>query len=88
MRRWVRADGVLSHHTVGRVVLLAPRQAQPVVVSGAGVAVWEHLARPRSLDELAAALADEYHADADMIAADVEPVLGQLEDHGAVRCQP
>ena len=87
MRRWARAERVLYHHTVGHVLLLPRGEQQPLVVSGTGAAVWDRLARPCSVEELAGELAHEYGADAATIAADVEPVLRTLEAHGAVRCQ-
>ena len=51
----------------------------------AGAFIWERLDRPATRAELRAALLDEYEADPETIAADLEGFLGQMVAIGAVR---
>lgn len=49
-----------------------------------GAAVWELLANPRTIDEIAHTLAHTYAAAPAVIASDIEPLLTQLAETGFV----
>ena len=66
------------------VVVLGPDATEPVTLDGTGVAVWETLAEPRSIDDLVAMLAREFGADPAQVSADVRPLLERLDALGVV----
>ena len=63
---------------------LARIDGDNVSLAGSGAAVLDLLDEPRTLDELANALAEAYDADVATSAADVEPLLDQLTESGFV----
>ena len=85
---WMRAEEVLWREVVDGVLLLAPGEQEPVVLSGSGVLVWERLAEPATGKVLAAWLADAYGQPPDTILEDLLPALADLEDRGLVRSHP
>ena len=47
-------------------------------LNGVGAFIWEHLDQPRTQAELLAALLEEFAADPDVIAADLERFLDEM----------
>jgi hypothetical protein len=86
MERWQRDEAVLWRAgPAGALVVLAPGDSEPFVVRGRGLALWSELAEPATVEELVARLAERFAADPAVITADIEPVLGQLDERGAIR---
>lgn len=83
MRRYRRSPDLLTRQAPG-FVALARIDGATVSLAESGAAVWDLLDEPRTLAELADALAETYDADASTIAVDVEPLLGQLTESGFV----
>lgn len=54
-------------------------------LNGVGAFVWGRLEVPATRDELVQAIADEYAADEDAVAADLERFLGEMVSIGAIR---
>lgn len=81
---WARSPDVLSRRGAQRTVLLPPGRQDPLFVSGAGVAVWELLDPPVTVDELVRQLSDVYGMDADTVEASIAPLLEELLAAGAV----
>ena len=54
--RWRRADDVLVRRTSRSVVVLADNAAEPVLLSGAAVVLWDALVEPRDLESLVASV--------------------------------
>ena len=50
-----------------------------------GTFIWEHLEAPRTQADLQAVILDEYTADPDVLAADLERFLGEMTLIGALR---
>jgi hypothetical protein len=88
--RWTRHPESLWRATGDTVVVLpgAGDDPTPLSISGSAARLWELLAQPVSLGELAAQLADAYGADAEVIAADLAPVLEDLRAAAAVERSP
>lgn len=84
-RRYAREDATLWRGVIGGVLLLVPGCDETVHVSTPGDVVWDLLAEPRTLDQLAEALAAEYGEPVDTVLRDVEPIVRSLHDLGAVR---
>ena len=80
-----RSPGVLWRRSLDAVVLVAPGSADLVTLVGTGPAVWELLADWRTLDDLAAILADAFGASSDQVRADLEPILSDLTAAGALQ---
>jgi hypothetical protein len=65
--------------------MLLPDSSDDVItLAGTGPAVWELLAEWRSSKDLAAILADAFGSSAALVAADLGPLLAELESKGAV----
>jgi hypothetical protein len=82
--RWCRRPDVLVRRSLDAVVVLAVEGDELVTLAGTGPEVWDLLAEPRSLRELTEILAARHGAPADVVAADLPPVLRRLTDGGMV----
>ncbi|MGH8976917.1 MAG: PqqD family protein [Acidimicrobiia bacterium] len=71
-----RAPETLERRTRSSVVLLA--NELPIVLRGTAVAIWDSFAHPRSVAEVARALADAYGASEDVVLQEMLPVLENL----------
>jgi PqqD family protein of HPr-rel-A system len=63
-------------------IVVDPRSREVHLLNETAARVWELLASPRSLDELAATLGEEYDAPAGELRAGVEEVIAGLRDKG------
>jgi hypothetical protein len=93
MARFVRSPDVVARQIAGETVLVpiatrtenaARRTANFYVLNETGELLWEHLAVPADVDELARHLVQQYQIDADSARADVERFLSELTDCGAI----
>jgi hypothetical protein len=81
--RYRRSPATLWRSYAGEV-LLARREGDIRVLSATGADVWGLLGEPRSLAEVAEALADDYRAPAGAILEGVTSLVGELRDEGLV----
>jgi hypothetical protein len=79
-----RTPAVLSERVAGETVLLDPETGRCVRLNGSGAVVWEALAEPAMVDELAAALAEAAGIDRDRAGADVRAFVAELRVRGLV----
>ena len=86
-RRLVRATGTLSRRVAAGVLVLAPGATDAVLLSGSGAAVWELLVGTPMAD-VVQILAGAYDTEADVVAADIEPVIAELTARGLVTPTP
>lgn len=87
-RRWVRDPRVLWRDVADGVLLLAGGAQEPVLLSGTGALLWDRLVEPLTDEDLAARLAEVCGEQLEVVLADLEPALADLERCGAVRRQP
>jgi hypothetical protein len=66
------------------VVVLPEQTDDPVTLAGSGALLWELLAQPRTLPDVAEELAGLYGAPVDVVASDLEPVVERLVSIGAL----
>ena len=66
------------------VALLDLRSNQYFSLNAVGAALWQALARPRSINDLCDAVADDFEVASDACRADVRALLGDLQRHGLV----
>lgn len=85
---WTRSPQVLWRRVAGGVLLLAPRDAEPLLVTGSGAAVWELLESPLGVEELAERLAETFDVSTEEAAAGAAPFLADLVDRGIVTASP
>ena len=79
----VRRPEVLEAQLSEReLVLLGPESEEYFGLDSVAADVWARLASPMSFDALVADLARDYDAPAEVIAADLAPVIGELVDGG------
>jgi hypothetical protein len=87
--RW-RRDPRTLWRAAGDTIVLLPDGGDgqtPLTIHGSAALLWELLARPVSLAELASELAAAYGEEAEVIAADLAPALDGLLAASAVeRC--
>jgi hypothetical protein len=85
--RWVRREDVLWRVVGDAVVLLRPdaEPRDPVTLTEPGGTVWKALAEPRSVAELAAAMAERYEGDPHRIRSDLQVLVEDLHEAGFVR---
>lgn len=80
----VAARDQVSADLEGEAVILNLGDGVYYGLDGVGARVWELLREPRSVDELAGAVAAEYHVDRDTALADLLALLGELAGRGLV----
>ena len=81
-RRLVHASDVLWRSIPGTAVMLLRADDDVVVLSGTGLALWDELAVPRCLDEVATVFADRYGVTPDVVAESLGGVLDELGRRG------
>jgi hypothetical protein len=82
--RVVRNAAALWRRTLEGVVVLAAGSDEVELLAPPADEIWSALARPVDIDELAAALASDHAASADVVLADVERFVEQLVVRGLV----
>lgn len=73
-----RSPHVLWRGSASRIVLLGPGSQNPLVMTGAGAALWEVLEQPVTLDGAATHLAGRYEVSEEKVAGDIRPLLDEL----------
>ena len=79
-----RRGDVLWRRSLDSVVLLPVGATEPVALAGTGPAVWELLAAPRSVSELAQDLAARYATDPSTVESDLAMLLADLGALGVI----
>ena len=82
--RWQRRSDALTRISLDSVLISTAEGTEPFSLSGPGPAIWELLATPITTAELVARLAASHNGDPVQVRADVEPILAQLHDRGAI----
>lgn len=82
-----RDAGVLAERVLADTLLLDPATGTYVRLNESGGLLWDALACPASVDELAGRLADRYGLDAERAAADAERFVASLAGRGLVRVE-
>ena len=82
--RYRRSPEVLWRSTPSGVVILPPGEREPLLLESTGIALWEVLAKPVTLDAAAQALADAYGVEPNRVAVDIEPVIDVLVRRGVI----
>ena len=78
-----RAD-VLWRRTADTVVIRRRGNDELVVLAGTGADLWDSLAEPSSVGDVAAALAEEFGAELPVVRNDVERAVADLIERGVV----
>jgi len=79
-----RNPDVLQQDLDGEVLLLLPEGSEVLHLNDSASALWLALEEPRTLDEVAALLAETYAADPDVVRADLLALLPDLQARGAL----
>lgn len=82
--RYRQAVGVPSRTAAERVILARPGREDFDVLTGPAVALWHLLEEPRSMTEVVEILCWAYQAPAEKIRRDVEELIRDLLDRGAI----
>jgi PqqD family protein of HPr-rel-A system len=78
-----KRDSGLPHQKLDEeTIVVDPRSREVHLLNDTAARIWELLASPHSLDELAATLAEEYDAPAGELRAGVEEVIAGFRDKG------
>lgn len=84
VERFRRAVGVASRLATDRVIVARPGREDFDALTGPAVAVWHLLQEPRTPREIVDTLAWAYQAQRDQIERDVESLLRELLERGAI----
>jgi hypothetical protein len=76
--RYRRTDEVEAVSMDGELVMMGQQQGQYYGLRDVAASLWEHLAQPRSVDELCALVSEEYAVTAADCRADVQAFLDEL----------
>ena len=87
MTTYTRDPGVPHQKLDEETIVVDPRTREVHLFNETAARIWELLASPASVDDLTAALADEYDAPAEELRASVEETLGHLRDKGLLASQ-
>lgn len=79
-----RREGVLVQHVMDKVILLNPENGQYYALDEISGRIWELCDGEHSVSQLSAIIGQEYDAPAEIIAADVLELLGDLVDEQLV----
>ncbi len=77
-----RESGVPHQKLDEETIVVDPRTREVHLFNDTAARIWELLESPQTIDELTAALADEYDAPDDEVRTSVEETLAQLRDKG------
>ncbi|HVV17155.1 MAG TPA: HPr-rel-A system PqqD family peptide chaperone [Polyangia bacterium] len=80
--RYARDRGVPHQKMDEETIVVDPRTREVHLFNETAARIWELLASPCSLEQLSAALADEYDAPPEEVRAAVEETLATLRDKG------
>ena len=75
---FVRRPGLHAVETDGELVMMGHEQGEYYGLKDVAASLWEHLADPRTTDELCALVADEYSVTPQGCRADVVAFLDEL----------
>lgn len=78
-----RAD-VLWRATLDGVLIRSPGATEVTKLAGTGRSLWAALEEPASFDDVCRRLAESHDATAEVIAADLEPVIDDLVARGVL----
>ena len=79
---------VVWRRSLDAVLVLPAGAEEPVTLAGSGPELWELLATPTSMADLASAIAERYGVDAAVVAQDVDATLEHLLKLGVVEERP
>ncbi len=79
---YARDPGVPHQKLDEETIVVDPRTREVHLLNETAARIWELLASPRSLEQLAATLAEEYDAPDEEVRAAVEETLATLRDKG------
>ncbi|NBB78332.1 MAG: lasso peptide biosynthesis PqqD family chaperone [Verrucomicrobia bacterium] len=82
--KYVRDSGHVAATIDGDVVMLSVDKGEYFSTSGVGARIWEMMAEPISLSELAHALCNEYEVDEQKCLSDVQSFVQRLNELGLV----
>jgi hypothetical protein len=85
---WRRAPRALWRRSGERTLVLCPGQDRPLVISGAGQAIWELLADPIEERALVSVLAEAVDADRDRVGSETRAFLEHLASESAAIREP
>jgi hypothetical protein len=86
--QWVRAGSVLWRRTTGGVVALGSNATDPVMITGAGVLIWELLEDPIPPDELVETLGAIHDMPVADVLEQITPVVDELLRLGVLETCP
>jgi hypothetical protein len=75
---YVRKPGLHAVEMDGELVMMGQEQGEYYGLRDVAASIWQHLAEPRTADELCALVAEEYDVTADACRDDVASFIDEL----------
>jgi hypothetical protein len=85
---WVRSERVLWRQTTAGVVALGSKADDPVVITGAGVLLWELLEEPFPADDLYEAIKAVHDVPLSTVLEELAPIVAELLRLGVLETCP
>ena len=85
---YVRRPGLHAVEMDGELVMMGQEQGEYYGLRDVAASIWQHLAEPRTTDELCALVADEYAVTAEACRDDVVAFLEELVGKELVQPAP
>lgn len=82
---YTRRPGLHAVEMDGELVMMGLEQGEYYGLRDVAASIWQHLAEPRTTDELCALVAEEYDVAAADCRDDVAAFLGELLDRSLIR---
>lgn len=83
--RVARSDGLVTEQMEGGIVMLDPESDRYLRVNATGRVIWEALAQPATVEELAGVLSERSGIPRERAEADAASFIERLIDFGAAR---
>ena len=80
----VASDRQLSTTLADEVIILGLDDSMYYGLSGAGARIWELLQTPRTIAEIVQTITEEFDADRERVAADLDTLLADLRSRGLI----
>ncbi|KKL57578.1 hypothetical protein LCGC14_2234020 [marine sediment metagenome] len=85
---WAVRDGVVSAPLDDEIALLNFSSKMYFTLNATGAYIWSRVQEPRSTEEIATAVSEEFNIDFNEAMADVQELLSALHESGLVRRAP
>ncbi len=82
---WIANEDVTSSKIGDELALLDPKSGQYFTLNQTGSVVWQHLDRPRSMQDIVQIITEKFDIDPSVCESDIKELITQLNDAGLIK---